>query len=336
MFVDKVILKLEAGKGGNGVVAWRREKYLPKGGPTGGNGGRGADVIIVVDTQVLSLEGFRNKRLMRAENGRAGGPSRQQGRRGKDLVLRVPCGTVVKDSVTGEVLYDLTQDGEKVVLCRGGRGGRGNESFKTPTNRAPNYCTEGKPGEDIEVELELKLIADVGLLGFPNGGKSTIITKLANVRVKIAPYPFTTLRPNIGYIECEDYSRILIADIPGIICGAHQNKGLGFEFLRHIERTKMLVYVIDVAGIDGRDPYEDFETLRNELANYNEEMLDRPFIIVLNKTDIEGASDNVAEFRNKCPFPNNILEVSALSGEGIADLKHNVQNLGKTLCSSLN
>ena len=327
MFVDKVKLKLEAGKGGNGIVAWRREKYVPKGGPSGGNGGRGGNVVIKTDVNELSLERFRNTRIAKAENGREGGPSRQQGRRGVDIILKVPCGTIVKDVNTEEIIYDLTEDKQEILVCKGGKGGRGNESFKTSTNQAPNYCTLGREGEFCEVEFELKLIADVGLVGFPNAGKSTLVSNLTHVRVKIAPYPFTTLRPNIGYIQFEDFNRVLIADIPGIIKDAHKNRGLGFEFLRHIERTKMLVYVIDVAGVDERDPYEDFVVLQEELRNYNPEMLERPFLVLLNKCDISGANEKIIEFRSQWNKNQDLLcEISALQGQGVQELRQKFYN----------
>ncbi len=322
MFVDRVILDLAAGKGGNGIVAWRREKYIPKGGPCGGNGGKGGSLIFQADAQVYSLEWFRNRRILKAENGRQGGPNRQQGRNGKELVLKVPCGTLVKDAETGELLHDFTQDGEKWVICKGGRGGRGNDSFKSPTNRAPNTCTEGVEGESCSVELELKLIADVGLVGFPNAGKSTLISSLASVQVKIAAYPFTTLRPNLGFIQYEDLSRIFIADIPGIIEGAHRNRGLGFEFLRHIERTKLLLFVLDSSGIDGRDPSSDYEVLRNEIGTYNPEMLERPYLVVLNKIDTEEAAQHIKDFRKKKYVDKSrIFEISAMRGDGLEELK---------------
>lgn len=321
MFVDRVTLKLAAGRGGNGVVAWRREKYIPKGGPTGGNGGRGGSVIIRADTQVFSLEDFRNRRILHAENGGQGGPNLCQGHTGKDLILRVPCGTLVKDANTGDVLYDFTEDKEEWVICRGGKGGLGNDYFKTPTNRAPNKFTEGKEGEARDVELELKLIADVGLVGFPNAGKSTLLTALAKVRVKIAAYPFTTLKPNIGFIEFDDFSRVYIADIPGIIEGAHENRGLGFEFLRHIERTKLLIFVLDASGIDGRNPYDDFEVLQSELQKYNPEMSQRPSLIVLNKIDTEESKEHIIDFKAKYQgSTKNLFEISAETGAGLPKL----------------
>ncbi len=321
MFIDKVIVDLFAGKGGNGVVAWRKEKYIPKGGPSGGNGGKGGSILLEADPQIFSLEDFRNRRILKAENGAAGGSNNRQGRTGKDLILKIPCGTLVKDAATGEILHDFTHEKEQWIICKGGRGGRGNSSFKSPTHRAPTICTEGTAGQSRQVELELKLIADVGLVGFPNAGKSTLISALASVKVKIAPYPFTTLQPNIGFIECEDYSRIFIADIPGIIEGAHRNRGLGFEFLRHIERTKLLLFILDASGIDGRNPVDDYKVLREEIKLYNPEMLERPYLIVLNKIDVEEAQENLKTFHKKFQREKaHTLEISAEHGEGLEAL----------------
>ncbi len=326
MFTDRVTISMTAGKGGNGVVAWRREKYIPKGGPSGGNGGRGGSVILQADTQIYSLDWFRNRRIMKAESGNPGGSNNKQGRDGKDLILKVPCGTIVKNAKTGEVLRDLTEDGDKWEICKGGRGGKGNDCFKTSTNRAPNICTPGLPGEEAEVELELKLIADIGLVGFPNAGKSTLITALTYVKVKIAPYPFTTLQPNLGYLQTEDYQRILIADIPGIIEKAHLNKGLGFEFLRHIERTKLLVFVLDCSGWDGRNPTDDFRVLQNELKAYNPELLERPYLVVLNKLDLEESQELAKTFKENYPLPKTILfEISATEGTGVAVLRKAIE-----------
>lgn len=322
MFVDRVTLDLSAGKGGNGVVAWRREKFIPKGGPCGGNGGKGGAVILIADAQVYSLEWYRNRRILKAENGMPGASNSRQGRNGKDLILKVPCGTLIKNTATGEIVHDFTKDQEKWVLCKGGKGGRGNETFKTPTHQAPNICTEGTLGESIQVEFELKLIADLGLVGFPNAGKSTLISALAHVKVKIAPYPFTTLQPNIGFLQTENFTRIYIADIPGIIEGAHRNRGLGFEFLRHIERTKLLLFVLDASGIDGRNPSEDFRVLQKELVTYNPEMLERPYFVVLNKIDAEESAENIRQFHQEFSIdPARLFEISALSGEGIPELK---------------
>ncbi len=317
MFTDRVTLDLHAGKGGNGVVAWRREKYIPKGGPYGGDGGCGGCVILEVDTHTPSLEAYRNRRLLKAENGQQGGANNRRGRRGRDLVLKVPQGTLVKDAESGEVLHDFTQAQEKWELCGGGRGGKGNTHFKSSTNRAPNYASPGTAGGARKVELELKLIADVGLVGFPNAGKSTFISQVSNVPVKIAPYPFTTLRPNLGYVMGETPDdRVLIADIPGIIAGAHQNRGLGFEFLRHIERTRVLLFVLDASGFEGRDPIEDFETLRHEVTAYNPKLAEKPFAVALNKIDAGFVGEKFKETYPHLP----LFEVSALTGQGVEEI----------------
>lgn len=325
-FTDRVVIQLAAGKGGNGVVAWRREKFIPKGGPCGGNGGKGGSIIIQADAQMYSLEGYRNRRILKAANGMSGASNNRQGRNGEDLIIKVPCGTLVKDALTQEVLYDMTDDKQRVVLCQGGKGGKGNTCFATSTNRAPNTWTPGLEGQAANVELELKLIADIGLVGFPNAGKSTLISAIADVRVKIAPYPFTTLQPNLGFIQREDYTRLFIADIPGIIEGAHRNRGLGFEFLRHIERTKLLIFMLDASGIDGRNPIDDFNVLRAELQAYNSEMLQRPYLVVLNKIDAEESAENIQAFYEAFanePFvtqPSKLFQVSAANGDGLTEL----------------
>lgn len=319
MFTDRVTLELWAGKGGNGIIAWRREKYMPKGGPWGGNGGKGASIFIECDTQLSSLEAYRNVSILKAQNGGQGGPNNRTGKNGADLILKVPCGTLVLDSQTKEVLFDLTEHKQRVLICQGGNGGKGNTHFKTATNRTPYQCTPGREGKSCHVEFELKLIADVGFVGFPNAGKSTLMAELAHIPVKIAPYPFTTLRPNLGYMTGQGGERILLADIPGIIKGAHRNKGLGFEFLRHIERTHLLLYVIDMSGMEGRDPLEDFRTLRCELELYQPELLQKPFGVVLHKVDLPEAEEHVKAFTQA--YPCEIIEVSSLTGEGIPLLR---------------
>jgi len=319
MFIDRVTLKLFAGKGGNGIVAWRREKSIRKGGPAGGNGGRGGSVIIQADEQIHALEYYRNRRLLRAEKGQQGGTRNRTGKKGQELIVKVPCGTLVKDPNTAEILCDFTEHLQEWTACEGGIGGKGNVCFKSATNRTPNNCTLGLVGGVTEVELELKIIADVGLVGFPNAGKSTLISVLSNVRVKIAAYPFTTLRPNLGQLEFDDYSRILIADIPGIIKGAHNNRGLGFEFLRHIERTKVLIFVLDASGIDGRLPLDDFIHLREEIKAYKQNLSDKPFLVLLNKIDSPESEDNIKIFKEQYPYaPETLFEVSALEKQGIA------------------
>ena len=328
MFVDRVELRLTAGKGGNGVVAWRREKYIPKGGPAGGNGGRGGSIILQADTQTLSLEGFRNRRLIKAADGQQGGSNLCAGKGGEDLVLLVPAGTIVRSLHDKRELFDFTTPGQRWEICLGGKGGRGNATFRTPTHQAPNVCTEGTPGETIEIELELKLIADVGFVGMPNAGKSTLISQLADIRVKIAAYPFTTLYPNLGLIEFDDYSRILIADIPGIIEGAHRNRGLGLEFLRHIERTSVLVYLIELAPDEERNPWEEFQMLRRELEFYDPALLDKPFLVVLNKIELPGTEPLRELFRANYDFPPETLwEISAKEGIGLPELKDAIRRM---------
>lgn len=318
MFVDSVVLHLSAGKGGNGVISWRREKYIPKGGPAGGDGGPGGSVYLMTDPQVHSLEDYRNRRILKAENGRPGGANNCKGRTGQDLRLKIPLGTLVKNKATGEILFDFTEKGQEWKICTGGRGGKGNSHFKTSTHQAPFVCTEGTPGEEIEIELELKLIADIGFVGMPNAGKSTLISELAHIQVKIAPYPFTTLRPNLGIVEFDDFSRILIADIPGLIENAHENRGLGFAFLKHIERTSTLVFLIELAPWQNRDPFEEFLMLRKELEAYNPSMLEKPFLVALNKIDQEGAAEIAAAFRSRYPYdPSTLFEISALENIGI-------------------
>ena len=328
MFIDSVIVTLRAGKGGNGVVAWRREKFIPKGGPVGGNGGQGGSIILKTNENILSLEGFRNRRLINAENGISGGGNLQKGRNGKDLILHIPCGTVVKNIKTQEVLVDFTDKNQEYILCKGGKGGKGNACFKSSTNQAPNICTSGYEGEMHEVQLELKLIADIGFIGMPNAGKSTLLKQITHCPVKIGAYPFTTLYPNLSYIQFEDFSRILIADIPGIIEGAHLDRGLGLSFLKHIERSSVLVYLIDVSGIEGRDPFKDFQILQNEIIAYRKELLDKPFLVVLNKMDCKTAVQNLETFKQKYPYPKTTLfPISAIHRENITPLIKAMQQL---------
>ncbi len=327
MFVDQVTLQLSAGKGGDGVIAWRREKYIPKGGPAGGDGGHGGSIILEADPQVHSLEAYRNHRIIKAQNGQPGGGNNRTGKNGSDLFLKVPMGTLIKDAQTKEILYDLTEEGQRWQICSGGKGGKGNSRFKTSTNQAPFICTPGTAGTECEVELELKLIADVGFVGMPNAGKSTLIKELAHIQVKIAPYPFTTLKPNLGIVEFEDYSRLLLADIPGIIKEAHADKGLGLAFLKHIERTSALVYVIEMAPWQDRDPYEEFMMLRDELKAYNPAMLEKPFLVALNKIDQEETKPLIESFRSQYPFdPASLFEISALQGLGTKELKKAIRS----------
>ena len=320
MFVDRVKIEVSAGNGGDGAVAWIRAKYIPKGGPCGGDGGKGGSIILKTSTHQSSLDWFRNRKLIKAQDGDKGGSNLCSGKNGEDLILQVPCGTLVKDVNTGEILFDLTEPHVEVVLCKGGKGGKGNDHFKTPTNRAPYQFTPGELGEELEVEFELKLIADVGLVGYPNAGKSTLINQLGQLDVKTAAYPFTTLLPNIGFFEPAPEKRIYIADIPGIIEGAHENRGLGLEFLKHIERTRLLLFILDASGIDGREAADDLKVLRNELLSYNEELMKKPYLIVLNKVDEEISSEHIAHFTKSFPKEKFYL-ISAKEGLGLDELK---------------
>lgn len=315
MFVDAVKMKLIAGKGGNGITAWHRLKYIPKGGPAGGNGGPGGCIYIEASDNVYSLDKYVNTSRILGMNGKPGGPNKRQGGSGKDTTLLVPPGTIVRNADTGEIICDLQKHGEKMLLAEGGKGGLGNAFFKTPTNQAPYKNTPGKAGSELSVFLELKIIADVGFVGFPNAGKSSLLSSLASRPIKTGAYPFTTLHPNVSYLEFDDYSRVYIADIPGIIEGASDNKGLGLEFLKHIERTNTLVYVIDIVGSDGRDPLEDFETLRSELKNHDPQLLEKPYLVALNKIDEPGAEENIARFKER--YSQHLYPISAFTGENL-------------------
>ncbi|MCR1900227.1 GTPase ObgE [Irregularibacter muris] len=286
MFIDKVEVYLKAGNGGHGAVAFRREKYVPDGGPAGGDGGRGGDVIFVVDSGLRTLMDFRYKRKHVAQNGENGGNSKMSGKDGKDLIIKVPPGTLVKDKESGRIIADLVETGEEKVIAKGGKGGRGNQHFATSTRQAPRFAEGGVVGQERSVVLELKLLADVGLLGFPNVGKSTFLAAVTKARPKIADYHFTTLTPNLGVVQWKGGNSFVMADIPGIIEGAHQGTGLGHQFLRHVERTKLLIHVLDASGIEGRDPIEDFDTINGELIKYNEKLAQRRQIVALNKIDL--------------------------------------------------
>lgn len=328
MFVDTVTIHLSAGKGGDGVIAWRREKFVPKGGPAGGDGGHGGSIILEADPQIPSLEHLRNYRIIKAENGRPGSGNNRTGRDGEDRLIKIPLGTLVKDPETKEVLFDFTKEGDTWKICKGGKGGKGNSRFKTPTHQAPYKCTLGTEGEVLEVDLELKMIADIGLVGMPNAGKSTLISTLAHREVKIAPYPFTTLRPNIGILHAGHAGKLLIADIPGIIEKASEDKGLGFSFLKHVERTSILLFVIEIAPFQERDPLEELLVLRKELEAYNPELLEKPYLVALNKIDMEGAEEIKNSFVENYPFPKETLFItSAREDIGLNDLKIALEKL---------
>jgi len=329
VFVDQARIYVKGGDGGNGIVAFRREKYVPLGGPAGGDGGRGGHIVLMADEGLRTLMDFRYKRHYKAERGEHGQGKKMHGRNGEDLVLRVPVGTVVKDADTGEVLADLTEHNQTAIVARGGRGGRGNPRFVSPTRRAPSFAEKGEPGEERWLLLELKLLADVGLVGFPNAGKSTLISRLSAARPKIADYPFTTLVPNLGVVRRPDGDGFVVADIPGLIEGAHQGAGLGHDFLRHIERTRVLVFVLDTAETEGRDVGEDFRALTRELEEYDPKLARRPRIIAANKMDIAGAQANLEKLRQALP-EDEIFPISAVTGLGLDTLLHRLYELVET------
>ena len=321
MFVDKVKIYVKAGNGGNGAVAFHREKYVAAGGPDGGDGGRGGSIILRVNDNMSTLMDFRYKRKYTASPGMDGQGGRRSGKRGEDLVIQIPRGTVVRDAATNEVIKDMS-DNEDFVLCKGGRGGWGNSHFATPTRQVPRFAKSGLPGEEHEVILELKLLADVGLVGFPNVGKSTLLSVTSNARPKIANYHFTTLYPNLGVIYVDEGVSFVMADIPGIIEGAAEGAGLGHDFLRHIDRCRLIVHVVDVSGCEDRDPVDDFEKINAELANYSPELASRPMIVAANKCDlIPDGSDNLERLRNYVTkLGYEFYEISAATTQGTRQL----------------
>lgn len=315
MFIDQARIFVKGGDGGNGCVAFRREKYVAMGGPFGGDGGRGGSVIFTADQGLSTLMDFRYNKHFKAKRGQHGKGKNQHGAGGEDLLVRIPAGTIVRDDDTGELLADLTIHGQQCVVAHGGRGGRGNTRFASSKHKAPSMAENGEPGQERWIRLELKLLADVGLVGFPNAGKSTFISRVSAARPKIADYPFTTLAPNLGVVVTRDKESFVIADIPGLIEGAHQGAGLGHEFLRHIERTRVLLFILDAGELDGRDVVEDYETLRRELELYKPELLERPFLMLANKLDIPIAKENLAILQER--YGENVLGISAATGQGV-------------------
>ena len=349
MFVDRIKIHAKAGDGGNGCVSFRREKFVPKGGPDGGDGGKGGDIILETDVHTDNLVDFFYRPLLRAKSGQHGMGKDMYGKAGADAVFKVPVGTVAygyspriinafgNDNATlgdspesfpsnHEMLVDLTEPGQRFVLCRGGAGGKGNTHFKSSRNRVPRQFTEGEPGEEDDFLLELRMIADVGLVGYPNAGKSTLLGKLSAARPKVAPYPFTTLNPIVGVVEFDDYRRLTVADIPGLIEGAHRNVGLGHDFLRHIVRCKLLVFLLDTAGSEGRDPVNDLQTLRRELDLYDPLLSRRPWVIVANKMDLPGAGEHLKVLEQRFP-DREIVPISAQQNDGMEALKGSLQEL---------
>ena len=315
MFVDEVIIKVKAGNGGDGCTAFRREKYIPDGGPFGGNGGRGANIIFKTDLGLRTLLDLRYQKLIKAPKGANGSGKNKNGRGAEDVVIKVPIGTTVKDLDTGLIIADLTREGDSCVVASGGRGGRGNTAFATATNPAPNFSEHGEPGEEKTLKVELRLLADVGFVGMPSVGKSTLISKISASKPKIAEYHFTTLVPNLGVVKTIDGRSFVAADLPGLIKGASLGEGLGDRFLKHIERTRVIAHIIDMSGCEGRDPLDDYEVINKELKDFNEKIILKPQIIIANKMDLDGALENLERFKAKYKLP--VYEISALTGEGI-------------------
>lgn len=321
MFLDVVKIKVRSGNGGDGAIAWRREKYEPSGGPAGGDGGNGGSIIFRADRNVQTLLDFKYKRHYFAGNGEPGRNKKQYGKKAEDLILKVPIGTLIREAESNKLIYDLNEDGEEFVVARGGKGGRGNAKFSNSIRQAPRFAEPGEKGQEIEVILEVKLIADVGLIGLPNVGKSSLLSILSDAKPKIANYHFTTITPNLGVTKIDDENSYIIADIPGLIDGASEGVGLGHQFLRHVERTRLLVHVLDMAGSEGRNPIEDFNVINEELYKYNDKLKNKKMFVVANKMDIMGAQENLKEFKKE--YPNiTIMETSATSIQGIKELKY--------------
>ncbi|GGI10514.1 GTPase ObgE [Gottfriedia solisilvae] len=327
MFIDQVKIYVKGGDGGNGMVAFRREKYVPKGGPAGGDGGKGANVVFRVDEGLRTLMDFRYKRHFKADRGQHGMSKNQHGKNAEDMIVKVPPGTIVTDADTGELIADLTMDGQTAVIARGGRGGRGNSRFASPANPAPEIAENGEPGKERNIQLELKVLADVGLVGFPSVGKSTLLSVVSSARPKIAEYHFTTIVPNLGVVETDDNRSFVMADLPGLIEGAHQGVGLGHQFLRHIERTRVIVHVIDMSGLEGRDPYDDYLTINQELKEYNLRLTERPQVVVANKMDIPQSEENLAKFKEQVGDEVQIFPISAVTKQGLRELLFTVADL---------
>ncbi|HEV7902351.1 MAG TPA: GTPase ObgE [Pyrinomonadaceae bacterium] len=321
MFIDRVKIRVSGGHGGNGVTAFRREKFVPRGGPSGGEGGKGGDVWLVADTGVNTLLHLRYNPEHHADRGRHGEGSNRSGREGEDILVRVPIGTQVFDAVTGDLMCDLAEEGQRWLAAKGGRGGFGNSHFATSTNRAPRYHQEGSPGEERELQLELKLLADVGLVGFPNAGKSTLISTISAAKPKIADYPFTTLEPHLGVVDLGDYRTFVVADIPGLIEGAHEGAGLGDRFLRHVERTKLLLHLVDISSASGRDAVGDYEAINRELLAYDAQLAERPQIVVATKIDALDEPERLENLRRRAGEDGrDFYAISSVTNTGVREL----------------
>ena len=329
MFVDEVSVKLIAGKGGDGCTAFRREKYIAMGGPNGGNGGKGADIIFVADESLRTLIDLKMQKIIKGSKGNNGKGSDRNGANAENVYIKVPEGTVVSNKNTGDVICDLVKNGQECIVAHGGRGGRGNKSFATHDNPAPKMSELGAPGEEVEIKCELKMLADVGLVGFPSVGKSTILSVISNATPKIAAYHFTTLSPNLGVVRVYD-DTFVMADLPGLIEGASEGLGLGFQFLRHTSRCKVIAHVLDMSRESARNPMEDYEIIKNELKKYNEKMLNKPSVIIANKMDAEGAEENLKEFMKK--YPNEVvIPISAATNQGLDKLMITLNDIIKNV-----
>ena len=328
MFVDEVEIKVKGGDGGDGMTSFRREKYEPSGGPDGGDGGQGGDVIFKVDEGINTLLDFKERKVFEAQSGERGGSKDQHGKNAEDLVVAVPPGTTVTNVKKDEIVADLVESGQEVVVAEGGRGGRGNARFKNSTRQAPKFSENGEPGEKRKLKLELKLLADVGVVGYPSVGKSTLISKVSAAKPKTGAYHFTTTTPNLGVVKVGDYNTFVMADIPGLIEGAHSGVGLGDQFLRHVERTKVLIHMLDISALEGREPLEDFRKINQELSKFNADLLDRPQVVAANKIDLMDDEQNLVEIKKKLEAEGyEVFPISAVTGEGLDELINRVNEL---------
>ena len=315
MFIDYAKIELQAGNGGNGIVSFHREKYIDKGGPSGGDGGKGGDIVFVTNSNLHTLQDIRYRRLYKAKNGQSGGSNKKTGKSGEDLIIEIPCGTVIKDQASNKIIVDMVEDNHSHIVCEGGIGGKGNHHFKSSTQQTPRFSQEGSQGEHLKVELELKVLADVGLVGLPNAGKSTLLSVMTTAKPKIADYPFTTLQPHLGIVKYGDYQSFVMADIPGLIEGASEGKGLGHQFLKHIERNKILLFLIDILE---ENPQEAFDKLKKELDTFNDTLMDKPALVVRTKLDTIQDPKTLDQWNS---FSEDYIDISSVSQSGLDDLK---------------